>query len=499
MREMLRPRRNNRTSSQTSSGSSDSSSLLTSSGWNDIVELCNLALPTVILQSSFVVPAFLAASYVGRIFGYVALDGLSLALGTGNLSTLALLQGIFNACDTLAPRAYGAHQYREVGLVAIRGFVASLLAIVAIHAVVIVFLNRILLSLDQDPEATTLACQFYALYATSYPFYALYEILGKFLSAQNALAPMVVSTLACTTIVLPVCMSFFIDYIGFVGVAIAITFFYFFECFMVISWLWWYQPHHPDSWPDLKAWGEALHWRPFLSFLALGTGGMLAYMEWVYWEVLTVIIGALGVMPLSAHTIPRQFTDIGHVIPLGISIALAIRMGAVLSKGDVAGAKALAHRTYMLSFFVFGIASVYMYIYQDLIVQMFTTDESVIELCNEIWLDSCLYCFLFSMYGINSGIAIGLGMQFTFGVVTTICIWLIGIPATYYFAVEREGGLAAVWSTIWPPYVLVNVWMAIAFIYKDWGENTVQIQHQQQQDGSRKRDEGDIECSSLLQ
>lgn len=455
--------------------------------------MCQLALPTIIVQLSFVVPPFLAASYVGRTYGYVALDGYTLALGAGNLSTLALMQGIFNACDTLAPRAYGAQQFRQVGLMAIRGFLATLLVIVLTNALVLIFLDKILRYLDQDPEASAFACQFYLTYATSYPFYALYEILAKFLSAQNALGPMVVCTLACTAVVLPLSLQFFIQLFGFVGVALAISFFYFFECVCVICWLWWYQPHHAETWPGLKGCGEALKWKPFLAFLALGTGGMLTYLEWVYWEVLTVIIGTFGVMPLSAHTVPRQITDIGYVVPLGVAIALAIRLGSTLSQGEVHSSRALALRTYMLSILVFGFASVLMYVKKDLIVQMFTSEPSVVEICNEIWIDSCLYFFLFCMFGISSGISIGLGMQFMFGVVTVICMWFIGLPITYYLAVSRNGGLGAVWTCIWPPYLLVNLWMGGSFLMKDWDEIALQIQHQQDEESKLQQKARDIE------
>ena len=447
---------------------------------NDVYDLLRLALPTMVIQLSFVVPPFLAASFVGRTFGYLELDGYTLAWGTGNLSTLALLQGILNACDTLGPRAYGSRQFREVGLVAIRGFVMALLVIFPINTLAILFLKQILKALQQDPEVSSFADQFYPVYATSFPFYALYSILWKFLSAQNTLVPMVVSALVCIAVVLPLSMEVFLHYFGFVGIAAAITFFYIVECGFVIGWLCLYQPHNLGTWPGFKAWrSEALKWKPFVAFLALGTGGMLAYLEWAYWEVLTVVIGALGVMPLSAHSIPRQVTDIGYVVPLGIAIALAIRLGSTLSRGDIPSAKKLTQRTLSLSAIAFGIASILMFVYQDAIVHLFTTDSNVIELSEEIWLNCCLYLFMFYLFGINGGISIGLGMQFKYGVVTMICMWFIGMPTTYYFAVIRNGGLPAVWRCIWPPYLLVNLYMGAVFVRKDWNDVAARIQRQQ--------------------
>jgi hypothetical protein len=35
-------------------------------------------------------------------------------------------------------------------------------------------------------------------------------------------------------------------------------------------------------------------------------GGVLAQSEWVFWEALGLIVGKLGVVALSTHTIPSQ-------------------------------------------------------------------------------------------------------------------------------------------------------------------------------------------------
>ncbi|KAL7569902.1 hypothetical protein ACA910_008567 [Epithemia clementina (nom. ined.)] len=84
--------------------------------WKELKILCSLAIPTIIINLSLVVPPFLTASYVGRNFGHLYLDGYTLANLTGNLLTLAVLQGFDSACDTLAPQAFAASNYREVVL-----------------------------------------------------------------------------------------------------------------------------------------------------------------------------------------------------------------------------------------------------------------------------------------------------------------------------------------------------------------------------------------------
>ncbi|KAL7569903.1 hypothetical protein ACA910_008568 [Epithemia clementina (nom. ined.)] len=201
---------------------------------------------------------------------------------------------------------------------------------------------------------------------------------------------------------------------------------------------------------------------------------MLASLEWMYWEVLALLIGTLGVLPLSAHTIPTQVIFITFMLPLGIGIALAIRLGSAMTH-NVPLAKRLACGTFVFSSALFAIMSLLVYWFRFYIFALFTYEAEVIELCDQIWFDVCLYMMLSCVFGINSGIAIGLGMQWTFGITVVVALWFLGMPASYYFAIIRGGGLAAAWICIWPPYVLVNAIMFFTFLRKDWDEISLLI------------------------
>ena len=434
---------------------------------NEARALWDLSVPTIIIYLGFVVPSVLAASTIGRKFGHLELDGFSLASLSANVFQGTLLQGLFNASDTLSPQAFGAGNYREVGLLAIRGFVSSMAIIVPVNLVLFLYMDDILILLGQDAQASRYGWYFYMLYATGFPFYCLFTIIWKFLSAQNILLPLVISTLVSTCIVLPVAMEVCVDQLGFMGAALAIAIFCMFQSLSVLIWIAFRKPHNPETWPGLSAWKEAIAWGPFRNFLSLGIGGMLSYLEWIYFEALSLMCGKIGVLSLSAHTIPTQVIDLAFMFPLGLGVALSIRMGHTISQ-SVPQTKLQAIGTMMFSVIVFGIGSILMYIYQDAIIGIFTTETAVENLCQSIWIHVCSYFFVLGVYGIVIGISLGLGMQWTLGVVTVVALWLFGLPAAYYFAMIRGGGLVAVWTCLWPPYVLINGWMCMEFLTRDW-------------------------------
>jgi Na+-driven multidrug efflux pump len=130
------------------------------------------------------------------------------------------------------------------------------------------------------------------------------------------------------------------------------------------------------------------------------------------------------------------------MFPLGLGIALAIRLGATISR-NVPRARQLALGTLCFSFVIFGSTAILMYRYRAAIFRIFTNEPEVIELCNEIWFDVCFYFFNLCFFAICIGISIGLGMQWTLGIVTVISLWCLGLPASYYFSIIRGGGLNA--------------------------------------------------------
>jgi MATE family multidrug resistance protein len=328
------------------------SKISSSTAWTEARLLLELAIPTVIIQLGFTLPPCSIASYVGINYGYIYLDGITLASLIGNLFTLALLQGLYSASDTLGPQAFGAGNVREVGLLAIKGFVGSMCIIIPMNVGLFFFMRPLMIWVGEDPNASTIAWHWYQIYSLSLPFNALYNVTWKFLSAQNVMIPLVASVSVSCAVVLPLTLHYFPHWFGFLGTAWCIVTFQVFESLFLLFLLWWKQPHNiAATWPGLSAWQEALQWKPFRAYMTLGLGGMLACSEWIYWEALTLVIGrTLGIIPLSVHTIPTQVIMVSFMIPLGVGVALSVRLGVILSQ-SVRRAKEL-----VVSCFVAGTA-----------------------------------------------------------------------------------------------------------------------------------------------
>jgi Na+-driven multidrug efflux pump len=92
----------------------------------------------------------------------------------------------------------------------------------------------------------------------------------------------------------------------------------------------------------------------------------------------------------------------------------------------------------------------------------------VIELANAVWWKVCIFNQSVALFGILSGVANGLGMQWTLGGVNFFWLWVFALPAVYHFAVTRGGGLEAAWTWINYPYFAMNICLIAGLAKTNW-------------------------------
>ena len=441
-----------------------------------------LAIPTILLNVGFTISPLLTASVVGRKFGSMYLSSFTLGNLTGNICSFSILAGILGATDTLGPQAYGLENYKEIGLLTIRGIVLNLILLIPINILLIYYLQDLLLYVGQDYDAAYNAQQWYNIFAWNLPFFVIFQSIWKFLSSQHLMKPLIEVSLFCCVIVLPISLEICTNLYGFLGSAIAYVIFQVSQCVLLLAYLYHKQPHHSNTWPGLSIpiLKEAIcQYEPMMEYIHLGCGGILTQSEWIYWEAMGIIVGNLGVLELSVHTIPNQVIMALCMAPFGCGLALAIRMGVKITSVDdgVKQVQYMSTAVAILSTGLFGIViSIFMYTQSHWLFRMFTNDEDVLELAQSIWWKVCLFNTNIALFASLMGTAIGLGMQWTLGMINLGYLWIFGVPITYYFAVMNGGGLHAVWTWMNVPYACMNATLLLIFVFKDWYKVQEKIQ-----------------------
>ncbi|CAJ1934888.1 unnamed protein product [Cylindrotheca closterium] len=202
-------------------------------------------------------------------------------------------------------------------------------------------------------------------------------------------------------------------------------------------------------------------------FMKLGIGGMLAQCEWVFWECASLVIGLLGTIPLSAHTIPSQVLMFLWLPPLSAGTALSIRMGITMTHSVRMTKKLIVNAT-VLIVLAGAVVNIFVYLQAKPIIQSFTNDVEVLATAEKMWWKMCTFSQVCSLFGALCGIATGLGMQWTLASINLVWLWVVGLPTLYYFTIIREGGLEAAWTCINLPYAGMDLSLLVTFACVNW-------------------------------
>jgi multidrug resistance protein, MATE family len=189
--------------------------------------------------------------------------------------------------------------------------------------------------------------------------------------------------------------------------------------------------------------------------------------EWIYWEVLSLVVGTIGVTELTVHMISTQIIMVTYMIPLGVSEAISIRLGNIIPQ-SASRAKQLYFWYLVSGTATMTVVSLSVYIFRLPIYHLFTKEDDIIEGCEEIWSKVCFYIFTIGIWSIMDGITTSLGRQWIVGILVVVLLWSISLPLLYYLVIIKNGGLNVAWQCIWPPNLLLIIILAIYISRLDW-------------------------------
>lgn len=146
-------------------------------------------------------------------------------------------------------------------------------------------------------------------------------------------------------------------------------------CYIVV-----FKPHDPRTWEGLDV-RHTLSHHGMAQFLRIAVPGIFTMSEWCvgprrwpsrvnyrrvhlchrarayaskpctlncrwFWEVIAACIGALGEVPLASHLIAYAIVPMLVMAPIGVSIAIAVRVGQLIGEERPRHAKMVARSTF---------------------------------------------------------------------------------------------------------------------------------------------------------
>lgn len=451
----------------------------------EIAILFRLGCPVVMTYlASFAVPLITIIN-VGRRMSAAHLAGVSLGHMTFNITGSSVMIGLLSAMDTLCSQAFGAKNYREIGILLFRALIVCAFFEIFIAMLWLFGVSPILLALGQEEDVVANATVYCRCMTFGLPALVCFEALKRFLQSQNVVRPMLYVAVATVPPHFLFCWLFVGDEgplsMGYVGAAVSNTLSFWLMLIMLSGYIYFWQPHDDRSLPPMHVlrpcggqssrrgsirkktfvlvkdeeeadeidddddddkitaaskgetlgdWlREASEWSAAKRFVRLGLAGtaMLA-LEWWSFEVLALGAGLMGTKVLAAHVVLANVVPLAFMVPLGLGTAASVRIGNLLGAADPANAKCAAAVSIAVVACLSVVASTTFQANGRAICALFSNDDDVVSLATFAVPAVAFFMILDYFQGNCQGIARGSGRQHQGAWIVVVGNWVVGIP-----------------------------------------------------------------------
>ncbi|GMI82750.1 BUSH-AND-CHLOROTIC-DWARF 1, ZRIZI, Arabidopsis abnormal shoot4 [Hibiscus trionum] len=280
--------------------------------------------PTAISSLLIYSRAMISMLFLGYL-GELELAGGSLAIGVANITGYSVISGLAMGMEPICGQAYGAKQWKLLGLTLQRTVLLLLSASIPI-SFMWVNMKTILLWCGQNQEISSVAHTFILFAIPDLFFLSLLHPLRIYLRTQSITLP--VTYCSAISVLLHVPLNYLLVFhfkLGVAGVAISMVWtnlnvFLFLSSFVYLSGV------YKDSWVTpsidcLKGWSSLLA-------LAVPTCASVC-LEWWWYEFMILMCGLL-VNPkatIASMGILIQTTSLVYCFPSALSVGVSTRVG----------------------------------------------------------------------------------------------------------------------------------------------------------------------------
>ena len=179
-----------------------------------------------------------------------------------------------------------------------------------------------------------------------------------------------------------------------------------------------------------------------------------------------LMLGRMGEEIVGGHQIALNFASITFMVPLGVALAVTIRVGQAIGAGNPRAARLTGLAGNLLSLAFMGCTAITMALVPGWIAGLYTADPHVIATAGQLLVLAAIFQVFDGLQVSGSGALRGLKDTQIPMAITMIAYWLFALPLGYWLAFPLGWGPRGLWSGLIAGLVCASVLMNTRFYTK---------------------------------
>ncbi|XWS22442.1 hypothetical protein CRYUN_Cryun29cG0034800 [Craigia yunnanensis] len=431
----------------------------------EIKRLGYLAGPMVAVTLSQYLLQVISTMMVGHL-GELALSSTAIAISLSGVTGFSLLLGMACALETLCGQAYGAQQYRKLGIHTYTAIFCLILVCIPL-SLLWIYVGKLLVFIGQDPLISNEAGKFILWLIPALFAYAAFQPLVRYFQTQSLITPMLICSCASLLIHIPLCWALvFKSGLKNIGGALAISISNWLNVVFLALYMWYSPTCTKTRVPITMELFQGI--REFFRFAI--PSAVMVCLEWWSFELLILLSGLLPNPELETSVLSVCLNTIStlYAMPYGLGAAASTRVSNELGAGNPQAARVAVYTVMLVAVLETLVVSGTLFASRHVFGYVYSNEKEVVDYVTTMAPLVCVSVILDSLQGVLSGISRGCGWQHIGAYVNLGAFYLCGIPvaATLGFWLQLRG--IGLWIGIQSGAFIQTVLLAIVTSCINW-------------------------------
>jgi MATE family multidrug resistance protein len=191
---------------------------------------------------------------------------------------------------------------------------------------------------------------------------------------------------------------------------------------------------------------ESLQLAPLARMLRLGLPiGTQLQLEFAAFAVIALLMGWIGTAAMAAHQVAINLASLTFMVPLGVSMAVAVRVGHAVGRADPPGARRAAAAGLLLGGGFMALCGGLFILAPGLLAALYTSVPEVRALAASLIPVAGVFQIFDGVQVVAAGILRGLGDIRVPMLINVVGFWLLGMPVSLVLAFHLDLGPVGLW------------------------------------------------------